>query len=266
MAIKFVLDLTSFDALSDDLKKLYKKRDDGKFQLEAEGAVDSVKLDGFRSNNVELTEANKELLTQLKAFEGVDPAKYKSFLDKFQSDEEKKLLKDGNLDEVIKLRTANIVKDYTEQLAAKEKLIAKLTDDTTRATGDKDTYIVENELRKAVSNPDVGFQPNVADIIKDSVLKEFKHKDGKVIRVKPDGSLVYGKNGDPQGLDEFVQGYAKAHPYLVMPSSGGGASNDASKHKGTNGYKTMPRVEFDKLDSAARSKFTIVEKGQVVDA
>ena len=263
MALQFVL--ASIDDLPDNIKTLYKKREDGKFQLEAEGVVDKTKLDEFRANNIALTEKMKEVQDQLKAFEGMDPAKYKTFMDKFQSDEEKKLLKDGNLDEVIKLRTANIFMEYTEQLKAKETIIAKLTEDSKKATGDKDSYIVENELRKSVGNKDLGFHENVADILKDSVLREFKHKDGKVIRVKPDGSLVYGKSGDPMGLDEFVQGYAKDHPYLVKPSGGGGARNETTRSNGSNGHKTMPRTEFDKLDPVAKNKAMLVDKVKLVD-
>ena len=267
MALQFVVDLAAFDGLSDDLKKLYKKREDGKFQLDAEGVADKAKLDEFRNNNREMSTANADLLEKLKSFEGIDPAKYKTFMDKFQSDEEKKLLKDGNLEEVIKLRIAGIVKDFEEKMSAKEKIIVKLQDETKKATGDKDTYIVENELRKAVDNNDLGFHENVANIIKDSVLKEFIHKDGKVVRVKPDGSAVYGASGEPQGLDEYVRGYAKDHPYLVKSSSGGGAHHDTTNGKGhTNGQKTMPRAEFDKLTPEARNKFILVEKGVPVDA
>ena len=263
MALQFVL--PSIDDLPDNIKPLYKKREDGKFQLEAEGVVDKTKLDEFRANNVALAESNKDMIEKLKKLEGIDPDKYKAFLDKFQSDEEKKLLKDGNLDEVIKLRTAGIVKDSTEQMAAKDKIIAKLTEDTKTATREKDSYIVEAEMRKSLDNPDLGFQPGVANILKDSVLKEFVHKDGKVIRVKSDGSLVYGKSGDPMGLDEFVQGYAKDHPYLVKPSGGGGARNETTKGAGSNGHKTMPRSEFNKLDAAAQSKFMMTDKGVLVD-
>jgi hypothetical protein len=261
MALQFVL--ASIDDLPDDVKKLYKKREDGKFQLDTDDVVDKSKLDEFRTNNRELKAANEDLLRKFQAFEGVDPAKYKALLDKFQSDEEKKLMKDGNIEEVVKLRTAAIVKDRDDQLAAKDKLIAKLQEDTKKATSEKDTYIVETELRKAVDNPELGFQPNVANILKDSVLKEFVHKDGKVIRVKPDGSSVFGKSGDPMGLEEFVTGFAKEHPYLVKPSNGGGAHNE---HKPNANGKTMKRGDFDRLDPTAKHSFVTVDKGVVVDA
>jgi hypothetical protein len=42
MALKAIL--TTLDQLSDDLKKLYKKRDDGKFTLDVEGLVEREKL------------------------------------------------------------------------------------------------------------------------------------------------------------------------------------------------------------------------------
>lgn len=266
MPLPLILDAAAFESLPDARKTDYKKKDDGKFHLDIEGVVPREKLEEFRSSNVGLKEQIEKLTKDVQAFEGIDPAVYKQFMDKFKTDEEKKLIKDGNIDEVVKLRTEAIRKDFSDQLAAKEKVITKLTDDTKKATGDKDTYIVENELRKAVDATGRGFQPGVADLLKDRVLKEFIHKEGKVVRVKPDGSLVYGKSGDPEGISEFVSSYAKEHPYLVIPSSGGNAQNDTTKGSRSNGQKTMPMAEFNKLDAEAKNKFIMIEKGVPVDA
>lgn len=266
MALQFAIDLAAFDALSDEIKKLYKKREDGKFALEVEGVADKTKLDEFRATNVELIEKNKKLLSDIEKFKDIDPAKYKALMEKFQSDEEKKLMKDGNVDEVIKLRTTAIIKDRDDQLAAKDGIIKKLQGEKDQSIKEKDTYIVEAEMRKSIDNPDVGFQPGVANILKDTVLREFVHKDGKVIRVKPDGSVVYGKkDGEPQGLDEFIQVYAKEHPYLVKPSSGGGASNKTDQNKGNGAAKSLNRAAFEKLDPIGRQSFLGAEKGVVVD-
>lgn len=265
MALKFVVDATAFETLPDETKKLYKKRDDGKFQLEVDGAGDKAKLDEFRESNVTLKAQIEEMQKDLEKFKDMDPAKYKQLLEQIQSQEEKKLIKDGNIDEVIKLRTEALKKEYEDKLAAKDKLNAKLTEDAKTATKEKDTYIVEAEMRKAVDNPEVGFQSGVANILKDTVLREFIHKDGKVVRVKADGSLVYGTKGEPQGLDEFVQSYAKDHPYLVKPSTGGGSRNNGDTKNG-NGAKTMKRADFDALDAMDRHKFVTVDKGAVVDA
>jgi hypothetical protein len=267
MALQFTVEGAAFDALPDDVKKLYKKRDDGKFQLEVEGATDKAKLDEFRTTNVSLKEKLEAQEKALASFKDIDPAKYKALMEKFQSDEEKKLMKDGNVDEIIKLRTAGIIKDRDEQLAAKDQIIKKLNDEKTASVKEKDTYIVEAEMRKVLDNPELGFQPGVANILKDTVLREFVHKDGKVIRIKPDGSVVYGsKDGEPQGLAEFVQSYSKEHPYLVKPSSGGGAGNKNDSKAGANGnVKTIKRADFEKLDPFKQQTFVTTEKGVVVD-
>lgn len=266
MALQFVLDLSAFEKLGDDIKPLYKKREDGKYQLEVDGVADKGKLDEFRNTNIELKSQIEKLTGEVEKFKDVDPSKYRQLLDQIQSQEEKKLIKDGNIDEVIKMRTENLIKEYEQKLQAKEKVIAKLTEDAKTATSEKNTYIVEAEMRKAIDNPDLGFQPGVANILKDTVLREFVHKDGKVVRVKPDGSIIYGGKGEPMGLDEFVSSYAKDHPYLVKPSSGGGANNNTNGN--TNGHKgkTMPRSEFGKLSPERQNEFVIKEKGVVVDA
>ena len=48
MALQFSVEAAAFEALSDDIKKLYKKQENGKFQLEVEGVGDKAKLDEFR--------------------------------------------------------------------------------------------------------------------------------------------------------------------------------------------------------------------------
>lgn len=254
----------NLDDLPEAVRSLYKKREDGKFQLDVEGAVEKGKFEEFRTNNRELAARVTEFEDKLKVFEGIDPVKYKELIGKFQNDEEKKLLKDGDVDGVVKIRTAGILRDRDDQLAMKDKIIERVTAERDKATAEKNGYIVETELRKAVDNPERGFHPNVSNMILDKVLKEFIHKDGKVIRVKPDGTAVFGKDGEPMGMDEYVQGYAKEHPYLIKPSSGGGARKESGGPGSPNG-KTMKRADFDALDAVAKHDFTIVKKGTIVD-
>lgn len=243
MALKALL--ASLDGIEDGLKALYAKRDDGKFALDVEGLVDKTKLDEFRSSNVTMKEQIEKLTKDLGSFNGIDPVKYKDFIAKLQSEEEKKLMGEGKLEEVVAQRTDRMRTDFLEQLSAKDKAIAKATEVSAKANNERDAYIVEAELRRQVENPELGFQPGISDLVKESVLKEFSYRDGKVIRIKGDGSIVFGKSGEPATINEYLQDIVKDRPYLVKVSTGAGARQQSGN--GTNGAKTMRRVEFDAI-------------------
>ena len=251
MALKPVL--TSLDGLEPAIAALYKKSaDDGKFYLEAEGLVDKAKLDTFRENNIALQKQLDEIKAQMEKFAGVDPDKYKAAMDAIESDKEKKLLKDGKIDEVIALRTEKMRQTYEDKIAAKDVAINKAIEEAKKAGTERDTYIVAEELRKAVDNPELGFHNGVADTLKPQVLKEFQYRDGKVIRVKADGTPAFGAKGDPATISEYLQDMVKEHPYLVKASTGGGARNNGAGGGDKGGSKTMKRSEFDAISDPAK--------------
>lgn len=261
MALKAVL--TSLDGLEATIAALYKKGEDGKFYLEADGLVDKAKLDTFRQNNIDLQNQINKLTEEMAKFSGIDPDKYKAAMAAIESDQEKKLMKEGKLDEVIQMRTEKMRQTYEEQLKAKDSAIQKAVDEAKKASGERDTYIVDAELRKAVDNPDFGFQSGVADLLKDQVLKEFAYKDGKVIRVKSDGSPVFGSKGDHATISEFLQDIVKDRPYLVKASTGGGARNNGSG--GSPNGKTMKRSAFDAITDPAVKSQLMKDKVALVD-
>lgn len=161
-------------------------------------------------------------------------------------------MKDGKIDEVIALRTEKMRQSYEDQLKAKDAAIQKAVDEAKKANGERDTYIVDAELRRAVDNPEYGFHNGVADTLKPQVLKEFAYRDGKVIRIKPDGSPVFGAKGDPATIGEYLQDIVKEHPYLVKASTGGGARNNGRDANPNGQGKTMKRSEFDAITDPAK--------------
>lgn len=261
MALKGVL--ATLDGLDDATKALYKKRDDGKFVLDVEGLVDKEKLEEFRHNNVQLQERIEKLVQQVETFKGIDPAKAKEALDQLQKIQEKKLIDEGNIEALFVQRTDKMKTEFAEQLAAKDKIIGDLKGDVETIGQEKNQYILFSELQRAIDHPDLGFQSGVADLLKPQVFKEFQWRDEKVVRVKPDGTLVYGKNGDAVGLGEFLQEVAKERPYLVKQSSGGGARQNGTNGS-ANGQKQVNRATFEGFSPAGKMEF-VKSGGNVVD-
>jgi len=261
MPLKVVVQ--TLDGLDEPVKALYKPEPDGRgFRLDVDGVVEKAKLEEFRSNNVALAEELKALKEQMASYAGIDPKKYKELLGKITNLEEKKLLDEGKIDELFQLRTDAMKHDFTEKLTAKERMLKALEEERDAARKERDQRIIDVELRRATDNPEFGFQPGVADLLRREVLDEFQYKEGKVVRVKPDGSIVYGKNSEPVTIDEFLDTVIKDRPYLVKPSSGGGARPGRTN---SNGQKIMRRADWDMIQDPKQKMDFMKAGGRIED-
>ncbi len=244
--------LSSLEGLDEATAKLYTKESDSRFVLNVDGLVPSGKLDEFRTNNVELKKQLDEMKAQLEKFSGVDLAKYQEAMKAIENDQEKKLLKEGKIDEVFQLRTEKMRQTYEEQLKAKDAAIAAAHKERDAAIESQNNYIVRSELTRVASDPEAGFQDDLAGLVAEQVSKEFRVKDGKVIRVDAKGNPVFGSNGDPATIAEFLQEVVKTRPYLIRASNGSGARNNGSANPGA---KVMTRKQFDALtDPSVKAK------------
>src|SRR5688572_238812 len=99
---------------------LYVERD-GAFVLDAEGAVEKAKVDEFRTNN----HALKNQLAELSAkYEGIDPESVKTLLAEKAKLEEEKLIKDGEVEELVEYRIKKIVGDLEKRAVTSEQCAA----------------------------------------------------------------------------------------------------------------------------------------------
>lgn len=253
----------SLDEVPEAIRSFYTKGQDGDFVLEVQGVVDKKRHDEMRDNNVALNKKLEELSKQMESFKGVDPTKFKEYEEQARQINEKELIKKGDFETLVAQRTAAMKKDLEDKIAAQAETIKNLESEKTKAYGERDSYIVESELRKAAEHPEAGYNPGVADILLPHVMKEFTVKDGKVTRVKPDGTVVYGKDSNPATIQEFLTDMSKDRPWMLKPSSGSGAPGNNGK--GAANGKTMKRADYNALDPVAQHAFAVAGKGTVVD-
>lgn len=255
--------VASLDEVPEAARSLYAKTQDGKFKLEIEGMVDKAKVDEFRDTNIALTKKVEDMGKVLESLKGIDPAKFREYEEQARQINEKELIKKGDFETLVAQRTSAMKKDLEDKIAAQAETIKLLEGDKTKAYGERDSYIVESELRKAAEHPDAGYNPGVADILLPHVMKEFTIKDGKVTRVKPDGTVVYGKDSNPATIHEFLADMSKDRPWMLKPSSGSGAQGNNGKNAASG--KTMRRADYDALSPVQQREFAVTAKGQVVD-
>lgn len=173
---------------------------------------------GLKNKNDELLGRQRELKDQLSKFEGMDADNIKKILAQFESDEEAKLIADGNYDEVISRRMG-------------------------RFTADKEREVDEwkTKAEKAIAFADKFKSTVLADQVKDAALgaggsaealKGFELMAKEVFKINDDGEAVamdgdqvlYGKDGkNPLSLNEWAESLREKAPYLFPKGSGSGA-------------------------------------------
>ncbi|MFS1538543.1 MAG: hypothetical protein ACL7BU_11850 [Candidatus Phlomobacter fragariae] len=200
---------------------------------------------GLKAKNSELLGKLKEQSDNLKRFEGIDPEQVKGVLQRFENDEEAKLIAAGKIDEVINKRTERLRHDVdkkvqTEKLRA-EKAEAFANKFRNRVLGD--------EIRAAA-----GQAGALASAQDDLILRAkgiFKINDeGQAVAVDEENNPIMGKDGrTPLTPVEWIESLKESAQHL-FPSASGTGSGD-SKSGGAH-FKRSQMSSTDKAEYVRR--------------
>ena len=194
---------------------------------------------GLKNKNSELLGKMKEMQEKSKLFEGLDPVALKEMKDRFDADEDAKLLATGKKNEVIEKYTQRMRADHEVQIAA-ERERTKLESDRANAYRGS---VLDNQIRAAL----VGLHPGAID---DAILqgRQIFSLDAKGNAVKMDAQGVpeLGKDGStPFSPAEWIAIQKELKPHwfpMTTSGSGSATSRDAS-----GAGKTIKRADFDRL-------------------
>jgi hypothetical protein len=236
MALKAVIkQLTDVD---EPLRPLYKEVD-GQFALQVEGgtAEDQARLQAALNKERTSREALANDLEKLKEqIDGLDPEKARAALKKLREIEEKKLVDEGKVDELVANRTKALQDDfaakekrYQEEIAARDGKIGMLGGSLKKLTLDG---AIRQVGEKAGVKPEA-----IADVVarftsigvKDGIRWDHREIDGQLTTIafranNGKDEVVYGKDpSKPMGFDEGIELLREEAPHLFAPSSGSGA-------------------------------------------
>lgn len=237
-ALKAVLaSKADVDALPEALRSLYKETN-GKFVLDAEGVEDvsglRTALEKERGGRADLDKTLKELKAQ---FEGLDPVKAREALQKIQSLEDKKLIDEGKIEELLKTRTERLVADHTAQVNAFNKQIEELKGGNGKLTSQLSELLIDNAVRSAAGK--LGLRDTA---VEDAVLNAkqlYQIRDGKPVPVRGD-QVVYGKDANtPMPIDEWLGGLQKDKAHWFKESTGAGTPPGGGNLPGLGGSHTI---------------------------
>ena len=244
MTLEFIVD--TIDAVPEASRKFYAEVE-GKFHLDKELA-DNIK--GLKSaldkEKIAAKTKEKELADFRAQYAGIDPAKTKEIMAKFEGNEEAQLIAAGKIDEVINKRTE---KWRAEEERVKQELNTKIAAAEAKAEAFKDR-VLEDSLRSAAINAGL-HKLGIRDSLLLAKTIFTLDENGNAVQKNSDGSVVIGRDGKtPFSATEWYESQKVDSPHwYTVTSSGSSATGSA----GSGGGKQMKRASFDSLSAADKS-------------
>lgn len=243
-----IISYDSLDAIPEGLKEFAKPDETtGKVTV---NVVASVKLDEFRTKNIELSKQIEQagpVLARVKEMVGDD-------FDAFERDVEglrqiSKRVQDGELktndqiEQAVKDRIDAVKSGYEENAAALRRQVKEVNEKALTFEQRLHRNQIDGEVTKAVIHPDSGVRPEALPDILSRAYSLFKIEDGKPVP-KQGEATIYGADGaSPMSASEWIIKLRDEAPHYFRGNFGGGASGG----KDGDRYGGMSKTDYDKL-------------------
>lgn len=246
MKLKVVIDKAAYDSLDETRKALYIASGD-KFVLDADGvdehpAVAKLKsaLDGEREGH----KAAQREFNQLRSkFGDLDPDKAREALVRMQELADKKMIDEGQIEELFKQRLERIQTDHTNQLKAKDAQLGETSKKLESKAALVKKLMLEGEITRLAADPKIGVKPTMLPYVISAFTqagidgtKWDLDENDKIVALKGD-QVRFGKDASgPMPIAEGFELLRSVAPDFFMPSTGGGAQNQGGAQRQGNSY------------------------------
>ena len=223
-----------------DHKNFYEKRD-GEWFLKVEGVVSRERLEEFRDTNTELTEDNKKLKIELKRFEGIDPDKAHTLMDRESEIMSEKLVKAGKIEEVVAERMGTAKAEHQRNIEAKDARIKELEGTIEKTSAQLKQVKIHNVL--ITEGRTRGLAEGAEPFLMAAAEKTWDLDDeGQPVARDERGRVIYGASGNNMKPGEWLDGLQRTSPFMFKPSAGSeaGGSGGSRIGGGSNGSGPNP--------------------------
>jgi hypothetical protein len=212
---------------------------------------------GLKAKNDELLGSNRQFKEKLAGFDGVDPVKYREYVERLDKDEDAQLLAAGKTTELVQKYTGRMRDDHVAQLGEKDKEIEAANNRAKRF----EQAVLDNQIRQACT----GMHPGA---IEDALLYGRNYfsldAEGNAVKLDAQGRPELGKDGKtPLSPAEWIESLkeSKAHWF---PASSSGSGSGGSAPAGQTTGKTITRAKFESLTPQQKSE-TMMAGTQIVN-
>lgn len=239
--MKLKATIVSLEEVSEAHRDLYTKGADGKYYLdldgEPQGFVPRNRLDEFRTNNVTLMKKLEDLEQQYK---GLDPEAARKALEEITKIREKKLIDEGQIEELVATRTEAMRRDLDSRYNNAAAALEQERQQRAQAESRLSEVLVNTEVLRVIG--DIGVLRRGANTdVMHRAKNTWRVVDGE-LRAMDGETPIYGKDGkNPLTMHEWCQGLAESASYLFEESKGSGSNGAGASRKGEGGSKVVDR-------------------------
>jgi hypothetical protein len=206
-------------------RELYIEKD-GKFELPVEGLVPQERLREFRDNNIALMKEREELKKALTKYNDIDPEKYQEALKKLTELDDKKMLDEGKIEELLQARMERYNEDWNNREKGYQKKISEQESMTARLVESLARERIDGRLREVA--PKIGITKTGIDDFIRRGREVWQLVDGEPVAMHGD-QPIYGKDPSQRiSMEEWGTDLAPEAPHLFERSMGGGAQNNGN--------------------------------------
>ncbi len=232
MGIQAVLD--SLDEVPEDMRDSY-HAEDGKFILNFDLLSEHPGLKKVRETANDMDRKRKaaeKLVKEISDKYGdLDPEAARSALEELQTAGDKKMIDEGQVEELVAQKIERMKADFDSQLSAKSKALEDAEAITASLTGELADVRIYDAVKDAALTK--GARKDALQDIQNRAKGTWMLKDGKPVAMNGEDS-IFGKSGEALTIDEWVDTLSSESSYLFEPNKGGGATgNDGDSGGGT---------------------------------
>lgn len=235
--------------------------DPEKEKLQALQSWLSEQTAGLKGNRDQILTEKKEVEQKLKDLQGQieglgDIDRVKELLQRFENDEELKLIEDGKIDEVISRRTENLRKSLEAERDGARSALDEANSKLDAKTETISRLTIDAKIREIGLSMDPPMNPlGLADAIR-AARDTFVLNDDDQPVAQQDGAPVIGKDGKtPLGIEEWLQTMFDSGKTLWWGVSSGGGANgggDGGADTGSDGVDIEKLSPRDKLKAGLK--------------
>lgn len=189
-------------------------------------AAVAKETEGLKNNRNDVFNQLQAAKTQLAKFGDADPEAVKQILQRFESEEEQQLVKDGKIDQVVELRVNKMREKFNQDLDARDAELSK----SIARQNSLENRAIAAEITKAAT--EAGAIPSaLTDFVQRSAGNFSLTEDGDVIAVDKEGNQLFDVDGKtPLSAKAWALSLQKEAPHLFQKPNSGGSQGSQGGH------------------------------------
>ena len=228
--LKMKLNQDEYEALGEAQREYYVASGSG-YILDADGVEDVGGLkSALEKQKKEVRELKASLQEKVELYKDIDPEAARDALAKIRKLDEKSLLDEGKIEELFKQRLTSTQREHDAKLKALQSDIDARNEKISALTQRLSKTALTAQLAQGAT--DARVDPEWFDYVNLKAQTQWRLDEAGELAPYDGESLLYGKDGKPMTMTEWISVLAKDKPKILLPNAGGGASGSNGRPGG----------------------------------